>query len=561
MVFSANKVMIHKIVSIILTLLIFTQPLPPIGTLAGTKIYNGGDNGMAGIADVDGDTILTYNTGIAEGSYTYSNITEVIVSTGFAVAPLRIITSPVYVFIGEKNYIFYEVCNLGNAMDKFLIEITTSLPAGWDVYLIKDENKNLIPDNNESSVFTTIDIPPDTTYYFFITIKLSSNVIYGTSADITLVVRNQAGVGVDDGWYDKDTQVTTFTAVAILPEVQTNIPVPTGLQVINSTDGIRLSWDIIEYNNLLGFLIYKADNIEELCRLSPREYYFFTSTTTFVDNLVRKTEVWYKVKTVDKDFNLSEDSMFISSGGKLVSVYYENKILSILSTSQSNKVLYRKTNNINANLHIKLIKLNLENSSTDLTFFKVECFKNGVLLEKIDNVIDLNSAETQLGLYYDINTVKTKTGEENLQLVSMFYHNGVEWVNIGGAPVGEYFVKNIHFNGKYKLSVVPKTKSFEIISISPKKFYSPLESPPFDKVRFVIKHRKTVKPVGKIYDITGTEIRNLNPDVAQERDEFTTTEFHWDGKDNSGKPVRSGIYIYQFESNDGVINGTIIVVK
>jgi flagellar hook assembly protein FlgD len=53
----------------------------------------------------------------------------------------------------------------------------------------------------------------------------------------------------------------------------------------------------------------------------------------------------------------------------------------------------------------------------------------------------------------------------------------------------------------------------------------------------------------KIYDITGRLIRTIeNTD-------------RWDGRDDDGNIVESGIYIYQFKKAGQRISGTIIVVK
>lgn len=553
--------MLRKIVLSLLTILTFVQQLPPLGTHAGTKIYNGGDNGIQGVADSDGDVVLSYGTTLFDKVNITCNLTEVVVSSGFAIAPLREISSPIYVLIGEKNYILYEVCNLANTTDRFKIEITTSLPSGWKVDLIDDNNQDKIHQVEETILFDTIDIPADTTHYFFILIDISSDVNYGMSTNIVLTVKNQNGLGTNDNWYDDDVRVVTFTAIAISPQVRSNIPIPTGLKIFKTTDAVTLSWDVVEYPELDKFLVYKADSIETLCRTTLPEYYASTSTTFFIDKSIPNYKTWYKIKSVDKYFNMSEDSMFISSDGDIVSVCYENKILAMIITSQYNKVLYKETNNINANLHIKITKVDTNNSLTDLAMFNIECFKNGVLLNRINNMIDLNSKQTILKIYYDFNMIKEKTGEENLQRVSMLYYNNIEWITIGGVPVDNFFTNNISFNGKYKLAVIPKTRQFEIIGMTPKKFYSPLEPPPLDKFRVILKHRKTVKPVGKIFDLTGTEIKHLTAETVQEGEEFTTTEFVWDGKDNNNNPVRSGIYIYQFESNDGVINGSIILVK
>jgi len=58
-----------------------------------------------------------------------------------------------------------------------------------------------------------------------------------------------------------------------------------------------------------------------------------------------------------------------------------------------------------------------------------------------------------------------------------------------------------------------------------------------------------------IYDIKGSVVRQLDI-VGGGEDKFT-----WDGKDEDGNIVPSGIYIYQIEVEGKTINGTIVLAK
>jgi len=60
----------------------------------------------------------------------------------------------------------------------------------------------------------------------------------------------------------------------------------------------------------------------------------------------------------------------------------------------------------------------------------------------------------------------------------------------------------------------------------------------------------------KIFDIRGALVRNLSVDYTP-----GIAEIRWDGRDENGNIVQSGIYIYQIESGKETINGTIMVVR
>ena len=54
----------------------------------------------------------------------------------------------------------------------------------------------------------------------------------------------------------------------------------------------------------------------------------------------------------------------------------------------------------------------------------------------------------------------------------------------------------------------------------------------------------------KIYDITGRKIRQINE-----------LPYEWDGKNEDGDIVESGVYIYQFKVEGKIISGTIAIAK
>jgi gliding motility-associated-like protein len=54
----------------------------------------------------------------------------------------------------------------------------------------------------------------------------------------------------------------------------------------------------------------------------------------------------------------------------------------------------------------------------------------------------------------------------------------------------------------------------------------------------------------KIFDITGRKIRSVSAGTGQ-----------WDGKDDDGSVVESGVYIYQFKVDGTLVSGVIAVAK
>jgi gliding motility-associated-like protein len=77
-----------------------------------------------------------------------------------------------------------------------------------------------------------------------------------------------------------------------------------------------------------------------------------------------------------------------------------------------------------------------------------------------------------------------------------------------------------------------------------------------DQVTFSYKNDNLSSIVCWIYDIKGAVIRQLDIEGLEEEGEFT-----WNGKDEDGNLVPSGVYIYQIEVEGRAINGTIVLAK
>ena len=66
----------------------------------------------------------------------------------------------------------------------------------------------------------------------------------------------------------------------------------------------------------------------------------------------------------------------------------------------------------------------------------------------------------------------------------------------------------------------------------------------------------------KILDLKGRVVKNIDPtNPGAVNLTGTTAEVYWDGVDENGQPVKSGIYFYRVESESIVKNGKFVVVR
>jgi gliding motility-associated-like protein len=162
----------------------------------------------------------------------------------------------------------------------------------------------------------------------------------------------------------------------------------------------------------------------------------------------------------------------------------------------------------------------------DLTLLYLDTDNNGI----VDGLLDLDGNAT-------IEEAKLK----------MFWWDGFKWRLVNGTQT-----QDITAN-----TVTVKTNHFSYYALFPVNSLSPEDYRPAKKI---------ITPNGdgindeadfsglaeevKIFDITGRKIRSVSAGTGQ-----------WDGKDDDGSVVESGVYIYQFKVDGTLVSGVIAVAK
>ncbi|MBU2568001.1 MAG: gliding motility-associated C-terminal domain-containing protein, partial [Elusimicrobia bacterium] len=138
---------------------------------------------------------------------------------------------------------------------------------------------------------------------------------------------------------------------------------------------------------------------------------------------------------------------------------------------------------------------------------------------------------------------------------SIFWHNGVEFINLGGirdTTKGEMSVR-INQSGRYKLDTVFE-KDFSF-SIYPSKIFTPNKDGKWDEIKFNYINRTGEQVSGAVYDLYGGFVSNM----ASKSD--SGDYLSWDGRYQGGEPARKGMYIYQIKYGNRAWTGTIILAR
>ena len=148
----------------------------------------------------------------------------------------------------------------------------------------------------------------------------------------------------------------------------------------------------------------------------------------------------------------------------------------------------------------------------------------------------------------NVNILGNNYPAKNLRV---FYWNGSAWQMIGGAV--DLKNKTITFQTSHFSLFAILYTNLTKNSFRPKgRIITPNGDGYNDEIIFP--NLETDLPTIKIFDVNGRSVR-----------EISSIPYKWDGKDNTGRVVESGVYIYQFRASidgkDEFVSGTIAVAK
>jgi hypothetical protein len=158
--------------------------------------------------------------------------------------------------------------------------------------------------------------------------------------------------------------------------------------------------------------------------------------------------------------------------------------------------------------------------------------------------------------------IERKSGNENYQVISFIKGDGTTTEQKSYSYLdkdlkdGKYTYRlkqidldgSINYSNEISLSVAVPAE-FNLSQNYPNPFN------PSTIINYSVPQKTTVKLV--VYDILGKEVRTL---VNSERD-AGTYNIKWNGLNNNGQPVSTGIYIYRIQAGDFVQERKMILMK
>lgn len=294
-----------------------------------------------------------------------------------------------------------------------------------------------------------------------------------------------------------------------------------------------------------------------------------------MDTLEADKVYYFRVRAVDAAGNESGDSMLVEAKGdgtllNVVALADDLRSRLAVPVAAARRLLLKENNGYGDDLILKAVRVPDEEKGKVIKSIRFEAYsaatgqlvKNFAMKSHLGDVVvvyDVQNGQVMQGApaapgqagngapVFDASQAKNQ--------LSLFWHNGVEWVKVGGSVESgsqEVRMRSSRL-GRYQIRQAIRIGPISLTRVYPRVF-SPNDDGWNDKVIFEFDNPGLLPVKGEIFDVTGAKVADMapgpNPDAS----------LVWDGK-SGGQAVPAGIYIYQIEVAGETANGTVVVAK
>ena len=326
---------------------------------------------------------------------------------------------------------------------------------------------------------------------------------------------------------------------------------------------VTLNKDGSDIDDLSGYNVYRDVSLQVMGTNLPFAF-VPKSAAQFTDNSLRGGLYYYMVRAVDTSGVESDNSLITESlnPNSLSLMSNDGMVLTTLPEAVSRGLL-AENNKWRDNL-----SLNVERKESAELGHTLRSYNLAVRNSTLQEVADYdfaNPVELQFG-YSSLTGVQSPRsaasasravrapGEFSSGELSVYWHNGVEFIRIGGYMIDNKKRLTVQTtkSGQYQLRQIERPTQFGVAAIDPPKVFTPGIAP-YPKITFYVDNPSGDKVIGNVYDIKGEFVARLEP-VGDATN--TSAVLQWDG---AGSP--KGVYIYQLEADGKAVNGTIILAR
>ena len=144
--------------------------------------------------------------------------------------------------------------------------------------------------------------------------------------------------------------------------------------------------------------------------------------------------------------------------------------------------------------------------------------------------------------------------------MSVYWFNGGSYIRISDPVLtsNQALSVNVRNVGIYQIRATQLTTQFQLTQNSPyPRVITPNDPSQNNRVFWFFDNPSDNPVTGTIYDIRGAKVR----DLVVNSQSPTANSLVWDGHDNRGAVVRSGVYLYKISAGKESQTGTVVVAR
>ncbi len=434
---------------------------------------------------------------------------------------------------------------------------------------------NLSWDGNSNPSGTVFEIERSTDGIAYGTIgseTSSTSIDSGITPGVTYTYRLRALNNLNVPTVYSNVIMLTIPGSASLPRVPTGFSV-TRTQTGASTFAIDFTWHAVTertdgttLSNLDGYIIYTSTSL-----LTPRSQWVALSTEPVANwtTTSNGSITYYTLRTIDADGQMSDFSRVLDDSEDRNHFFFADDNVSRIQLPQSSADIFLRANNTyGADLDLVFTQVSAEETGRVAKSMTVSLLNYDTQTEITNPTFTMPILRGVLGYTVQGGVVVQgspasttaripliSTGEAAEEL-SLFWFNGNEWVKTTG--VVNTADNTMSFTapriGRFQIRAASHGTGATLTRVYPR-IITPNGDGWNDKVVFEFDNPQLLPLTGKIYDLSNAFVAEAVPGIAAD------TTIVWDGKDESGKPVPGGIYLYQIDQGGEAASGTVVVAR
>ncbi len=354
----------------------------------------------------------------------------------------------------------------------------------------------------------------------------------------------------------------------------TNVPqMPNGLLSTLASNGaqVTLSWTPVSIDttgstvSIDHYTIYRYDAVGSTATTSITAAGSASSYTDTTNGSV----YYYRIQAVSAGGQLSALSDYLDSSNaqNRIAVASDDPATRVVMPRDAASYLIAANNPYAEDLQVTLTHRPQDEVNVTLRSYDIKVVRaaTGVIIPGFS--FPLNNIDVQIGYA----AVISPTGQITLnspnkinaatlaQVISVYWFNGGSYVRVGSPilTIDQSISVTVRNLGIYQIRAVSLGTRFRLTQGSP---YPRVITPNGAENRRVFwfydnPSGDTIK--GEIFDIRGAHVRNLQVNGMSP----TPNSLVWDGRDDQGAIVPSGIYLYKISTTEEKVTGTVVVAR